>query len=136
MEKDLIKFYKNLSKEMKGIAKYEDEKGNLTYMNVGQLICGVEYLELDETEFKTAKFEQLIDTSLEYEETTKTKLIDKSTKTNNKKDKGTIIEEKVQAKKIWLVKNSMGVTKSFNEKDKALETARKINKQMLEWNND
>ena len=136
MEKDLIKFYDNLSKEMKGIAKYEDEKGNLSYMNVGQLICGVEYLELDETEFKTAKFEQLIDTSLEYEETTKTKLIDKSTKTNNKKDKGTIIEEKVQAKKVWLVKNSMGIVKSFNEKDKALEIAKKINKQMLEWNND
>lgn len=136
MEKDLKKFYKNISKEMKGIAKYEDEKGNLTYMNVGQLICGVEYLELDETEFKTAKFEQLIDTTLEYEETIKTKIMDKSTKTNNKKDKGTLMEEKVQAKKVWLVKNSMGIVKSFNDKDKALEIAKRINKKMLEWNNE
>ena len=132
MERDLIKFNKNITKVTKEIAKYEDEKGNYMLIPTGQLLCNVEYMELDEISYKKALFEMIIDKDVEYNKIIITKPVDKYTKTKNEKDKGTIIDAEVEVSQVWVVKNGIGLTKSFDSKDKALELVNEINNKYLE----
>ena len=76
MERDLIKFNKNITKVKKEIAKYEDEKGNYMLIPTGQLLCNVEYMELDEISYKKALFEMIIDKDVEYNKIIITKPVD------------------------------------------------------------
>lgn len=132
MERDLIKFNKNITKVTKEITKYEDEKGNYMLIPTGQLLCNIEYMELDEISYKKALFEMIIDKDVEYNKITITKPVDKYTKTKNEKDKGTIIDAKVEVSQVWVVKNGLGLTKSFDSKDKALELVNELNNKYLE----
>ena len=132
MEKDLIKFNERVSKLTKEIAKYEDEKGNYMLIPTGQLLCNVEYMELDEISYKKALFEMIIDKDVEYNKITITKPIDKYTKTKNEKDKGTIIDAEVEVSQVWIVKNGLGLTKAFDNKEKALSCVEEINNKYLE----
>lgn len=132
MERDLIKFNKNITKVSKDICKYEDEKGNSMLIPTGQLFASSEYIELDEISYKKALFEKIIDKDLEYTEIKVTKTIDKSTKTGNKKDQGTLIDNEVSVKQVWVVKNSLGLTKSFNKKEDAINLVNEINKKYFE----
>ena len=131
MERDLIKFNKNITKVTKEIAKYEDEKGNYMLIPTGQLLCNVEYMELDEISYKKALFEMIIDKDVEYNKITITKPIDKYTKTKNEKDKGTIIDAEVEVSQVWVVKNGLGLTKAYNNKEKALSYVEEINNKYL-----
>lgn len=132
MERDLINFNKNITKVTKEIAKYENEKGNYMLIPIGQLLCNVEYMELDEISYKKALFEMIIDKDVEYNKITVTKLVDKYTKTKNEKDKGTIIDTKVEVSQVWVVKNGLGLTKAFTNKEKALSYVEEINSKYLE----
>ena len=132
MERDLIKFNKNITKLTKEIAKYEDEKGNYMLIPIGQLLCNVEYMELDEISYKKALFEMIIDKNVEYNKITITKPVDKYTKTKNEKDKGTIIDAEVEVSQVWVVKNGLGLTKAFANKEEALSYVEKINNKYLE----
>ena len=132
MERDLIKFNKNITKVTKEIAKYEDEKGNYMLIPTGQLLCNVEYMELDEISYKKALFEMIIDKNVEYNKITITKPIDKYTKKKKKKDKGTIIDAEVEVSQVWVVKNGLGLTKAYNSKEKALSYVEEINNKYLE----
>ena len=132
MERDLIKFNKNITKITKEIAKYEDEKGNYTLIPVAQLLCNVEYMELDEPMYKKALFEKIIEKDVEYNKIKATKVVDKSTITHNKKDQGTLIDNEVEVSQAWVVKNGIGLTKSFDSKDKALELVNELNNKYLE----
>ena len=132
MERDLIKFNKNITKVTKEIAKYEDEKGNYMLIPTGQLLCNVEYMELDEISYKKALFEMIIDKDVEYNKITITKPIDKYTKTKNEKDKGTIIDAEVEVSQVWVVKNGLSLTKAFDNKEKALSCVEEINNKYLE----
>ena len=132
MERDLIKFNKNITKVTKEIAKYEDEKGNYMLIPTGQLLCNVEYMELDEIRYKKALFEMIIDKDVEYNKITVTKPVDKYTKTKNEKDKGTIIDAEVEVSQVWVVKNGLGLTKAYNTKEKALFYVEEINNKYLE----
>ena len=132
MERDLIKFNKNITKVTKEIAKYEDEKGNYMLIPTGQLLCNVEYMELDEISYKKALFEMIIDKNVEYNKITITKPVDKYTKTKNEKDKGTIIDAEVEVSQVWVVKNGMGLTKAFNVKKDALKLVEELNNKYLE----
>ena len=132
MERDLIKFNKNITKVTKEITKYEDEKGNYMLIPTGQLLCNVEYMELDEISYKKALFEMIIDKDGEYNKITITKPVDKYTKTKNEKDKGTIIDAKVEVSQVWVVKNGLGLTKAYNSKEKALSYVEEINNKYLE----
>ena len=132
MERDLIKFNERVSKLTKEIAKYEDEKGNYMLIPTGQLLCNVEYMELDEISYKKALFEMIIDKDVEYNKITITKPVDKYTKTKNEKDKGTIIDAKVEVSQVWVVKNGLGLTKAFANKEKALSYVEEINNKYLE----
>lgn len=132
MERDLIKFNKNITKLTKEIAKYEDEKGNYMLIPTGQLLCNVEYMELDEISYKKALFEMIIDKDVEYNKITITKPVDKYTKTKNEKDKGTIIDAEVEVSQVWVVKNGIGLTKAFNVKKEALKLVEELNNKYLE----
>ena len=132
MERDLIKFNKNITKVTKEIAKYEDEKGNYMLIPTGQLLCNVEYMELDEISYKKALFEMIIDKDVEYNKIIITKPVDKYTKTKNEKDKGTIIDAEVEVSQVWVVKNGMGLTKAFNVKKDALKLVEELNNKYLE----
>lgn len=132
MERDLIKFNKNITKITKEIAKYEDEKGNYMLIPTGQLLCNVEYMELDEISYKKALFEMIIDKDAKYNKITITKPVDKYTKTKNEKDKGTIIDAEVEVSQVWVVKNGLGLTKAYNSKEKALSYVEEINNKYLE----
>ena len=132
MERDLIKFNKNITKVTKEITKYEDEKGNYMLIPTGQLLCNIEYMELDEISYKKALFEMIIDKDVEYNKITITKPVDKYTKTKNEKDKGTIIDAKVEVSQVWVVKNGLGLNKAYNSKEKALSSVEEINNKYLE----
>lgn len=132
MERDLIKFNKNITKVTKEIAKYEDNKGNYTLIPVAQLLCNIEYMELDEIMYKKALFEKIIEKDVEYNKIKTTKIVDKSTITHNKKDQGTLVDNKVEVSQVWVVKNGLGLTKSFDSKDKALELVNELNNTYLE----
>lgn len=132
MERNLIKFNKNITKVTKEIAKYEDKKGNYMLIPTGQLLCNVEYMELDEISYKKALFEMIIDKDVEYNKITITKPVDKYTKTKNEKDKGTIIDAEVEVSQVWVVKNGLGLTKAYNSKEKALSYVEEINNKYLE----
>ena len=131
MERDLIKFNERVSKLTKEIAKYEDEKGNYMLIPTGQLLCNVEYMELDEISYKKALFEMIIDKDVEYNKIRVTKPIDKYTKTKNEKDKGTIIDAEVEVSQVWVVKNGIGLTKAYNNKEKAIEYVEGLNEETL-----
>lgn len=132
MERDLIKFNENITKITKEITKYEDNKGNYMLIPTGQLLCNVEYMELDEISYKKALFEMIIDKDVEYNKITVTKPVDKYTKTKNEKDKGTIIDAEVEVSQVWVVKNGLGLTKAYNNKEKALSYVEEINNKYLE----
>ena len=132
MERDLIKFNENITKVTKEIAKYEDEKGNYMLIPTGQLLCNVEYMELDEISYKKALFEKIIEKDVEYNKIKTTKVVDKSTITHNKKDQGTLVDNEVEVSQVWVVKNGIGLTKSFDSKDKALELVNELNNKYLE----
>lgn len=132
MERDLIKFNENITKLTKEIVKYQDKKGNVALLNIGQLMCGCEYMELDEPMYKKALFENIIEKNVEYNEIKTTKVVDKSTITHNKKDQGTLIDKEVEVSQVWVVKNGLGLTKSFSNKDKALELVNELNNKYLE----
>lgn len=131
MERDLIKFNENITKVTKEITKYEDEKGNYMLIPTGQLLCNVEYMELDEISYKKALFEMIIDKDVEYNKTIVTKPVDKYTKTKNEKDKGTIIDTEVEVSQVWVVKNGLGLNKAYNNKEKALSYVEEINNKYL-----
>ena len=132
MERDLIKFNENIEKVTKEIVKYEDEKGNVALFNIGQLMCGCEYMELDEVSYKKALFEKIIEKDAEYNKIKAIKTVDKSTITHNKKDQGTLVDAEVEVSQIWVVKNGLGMTKAFNEKVKALQVVTELNNKYLE----
>lgn len=132
MERDLIKFNENITKVTKEIAKYEDNKGNYMLIPTGQLLCNVEYMELDEISYKKALFEKIIDKDVEYNKIKTTKPVDKYTKTKNEKDKGTIIDAEVEVSQVWVVKNGIGLTKAFDEKVRALKVVNDLNNKYLE----
>lgn len=132
MEKDLIKFNENITKVTKEIAKYEDNKGNYTLIPVAQLLCSIEYMELDEIMYKKALFEKIIEKDVEYNKIKTTKVVDKSTITHNKKDQGTLVDNEVEVSQVWVVKNGLGLTKAYNDKEKAIEYVEGLNKETLE----
>ena len=131
MEKDLIKFMKNVEFIDKDMSEYEDENGNYYLIPNGQLITNVSFNQPTEEEYKIGKYQNIFE-DLDYKETTIKKKVTKDTITKKEKDKFTIIEVDTKVKNIWVVSNYLKATKCFTTKKKALELAKKINKEVLE----
>ena len=131
MEKDLIKFMKNVTFIDKDMSEYEDENGNYNIIPNGQLITGVSFNQLTEEEYKIGKYQNIFE-DLDYKETTIKKKVTKDTVTKKEKDKFTIVEVDTKVKNIWVVSNYLKAGKCFVSKKQALELAKKINKEVLE----
>lgn len=131
MEKDLVKFYDNISKINKDLAEYEDEKGNSYIIPMGQLFCNCSYNEFDKNEFTIAVFNKIVDADVEYQEEKIKKAVSKQEVTKDVKDKYTLTEKEVIVKKVWVVQNGLKISKSFNNKEDALNLLHKINNDLL-----
>lgn len=131
MEKDLVKFYDNISKINKDLAEYEDEKGNSYIIPMGQLFCNCSYNEFDKNEFTIAVFNKIVDDSIEYQEEKIKKAVSKQEVTKDIKDKYILTDKEVIVKKVWVVQNGLKISKSFNNKEDALKLLHKINNDLL-----
>lgn len=127
-KRDLKEFMKNVDMLNKDLSTYEDEKGYYYVLGTAQLLCGVEYLPLEEPQFKMAVFNQEVDKNLDYKKITIKKTKVKSEITKNEKDKDKLIETDVEVTEVWVVKNQLKISKSFTTKEEALEFAKGINK--------
>lgn len=133
MEKRLDKFMDKVKIQNKDISEYfDEERGELFVFNTVQLLTRVEKLELDEVQLNTALFEMKVD-KLVYEQSFVERPTPKERITKNPKDKFTLTMEKVKVSNIWNVVNNMGLFKSFNDKEKAIQFARSINEEVKGW---
>jgi hypothetical protein len=131
MEKDLKKFMENVNILNKDFCEYEQkDKGFYFVLGTAQLICGCEYAELDELQLKTALFNQEIEKG-NYEKTTVKRPVPKDTITKNPKDATTLIEKDVEVSKVWIVRNQLKLSKSFNNKEEAVKFAKSINEKVM-----
>lgn len=129
MEKDLVKFNENVKfMNSKDICMYEDKKGNIAYLPLGQLIVNCEYLELNEKELKIAKFENKVADD-NYKKITVKRVKDKYQDTHKKEDMGTLVEYDEEVSQIWVLRNGTGLTSSYDNKEDAKAYLEK-------WNND
>lgn len=131
MEKELNKFYDNITFINKELAKYEDKKGNIQLIPIGQLLCTLTYNELDSKQYETAIFGNIIDKDLEYEKETITKAVNKYEITKNKKDRNVIVDKEVEIYKVWILQNNLQVMKSYNNLKEAKNKLEEINNKIL-----
>lgn len=131
MEKELNNFYNNIKYLDNNLAKYEDEKGNIFIIPTTNLILSCSYLEVEEKDLKVALFNGTLEKGVDYNKVVIKTIKDKSTITGKSKDKGVLIDSEVPGYQVWIVKNSLGIQKSFNNKDEALNNVNKINEIIL-----
>lgn len=121
---------KILSKEISEY--YNEETGVKKIIPTSYLICGVDYMELTDTELEQAKFNMVIDKDVEF----KTKLVKrpkiKYEITKNEEDKNKLIDSEVKVHCVWNVTNSLKLKKTFNNKEEALKLYDEINQPILE----
>lgn len=130
MEQDLEKFMEKIEIINKDFSRYIDkEKGIIFSMNTVSLLPRLDYLELDKTQYETAKFENKID-KLEYNIIQVEKPSSKYARTKKEEDKYILENQKVNVRQIWNVANAVGVHKSFTTKDEALDLYNKIYEQI------
>lgn len=132
MEIDLIKFNENITKENNELAKYEDEKGNIFIIPIQSLFASCEYKELTKKEYEQMIFNRIIPKELELEEIDTIKPRLKYEITKKEEDKGVIIDAKIKAKKVWIVKNGLNLTKAYNNKEEAVKLTNELNNKYLE----
>lgn len=132
MIENLTEYMKKIKIIDKNISEYEDtEKGVKYILPTPHLLARVDYLELTDTEFNKAKFEQKVD-NLEYN----TKMIDRPKSkyevTKKEEDRYTIINSKVKVHEIWNVSNGLGFKQSFDNKADAMNLYVEINTPIVE----
>lgn len=133
MEKRLDKFMDKVKIQNKDISEYfDEERGELFVFNTVQLLTRVEKLELDEVQLNTALFEMKVD-KLAYEQSFIERPTPKERITKDPKDRFTLTNEKVKVSNVWNVINNMGLFKSFNDKNKAIQFSRSINEEVKGW---
>nr|DAL31301.1 MAG TPA_asm: hypothetical protein [Caudoviricetes sp.] len=131
MNTNLKEFNKKVTILNKDVAQYEDEKGNLLMLPLGQLFCNVEYKEIKDEELKIFRFEKKIPKDAELNKIEITTQVDKFTVTKNNKDKGTLVDKKIEVYQVWFVRNGLNLTTSFTTKKEAIELAVSFNNKIL-----
>ena len=144
MQENIIDFMKKVEILDKNLSRYTDyEKGITFFVNTVNLLTRVDYLEvgteksakLKVSEYEKLKFEKKIE-DLEYNKITKKDIRVKSEITGKKEDSTTLIEEEVPAVAVWNVSNSVGVYKSFTNKEEAMEFSDEVNEEILNMMNN
>lgn len=131
MEKDLIKFYDNITFLSKDLAKYEDEKGNYQIIPLGQLICNLTYNELDKGQLQQARFNMIVDKDQKFNIIDIITPSSKYERTKKESDRFVLESKKVAVSQVWIIQNGLKKTKSFNNKEEALKVLNEINDKIL-----
>lgn len=133
MNNENIEQYMNKVKVFsKELSEYfNEETGVKKIIPTSYLLCGVDYMELTETELEQARFNQLIDKDIEFKTKMVTRPKIKYEVTRNEADKNKLVDSKVKVYCIWNVSNSLKLKKTFNNKEEALALYDKINHFLL-----
>lgn len=132
ISKDWKIFNDNVQIKDKEISYYEDDEGNYAVLPTANLLCGVQYNELTEEQLNIAKFEGKIPKDMKLKTIEVRPKITKDKKTGNEKDKYTIIEgDKEQRYVVWFVVDGLKNITAFNNKNDALQEAKKRNDEVL-----
>lgn len=132
ISKDWKIFNDNVQIKDKEISYYEDNEGNYAVLPTANLLCGVQYNELTEEQLNIAKFEGKIPKDMKLKTIEVRPKITKDKKTGNEKDKYTIIEgDKEQRYVVWFVIDGLKNITAFNNKNDALQEAKKRNDEVL-----
>lgn len=129
----IIEYMKNVKILSKEISEYYNEEiGVRKIIPTSYLICGVDYMELTDTELEQARFNMQIDKDVEFE----TKMVHrpkiKYEITKKEEDKNKLVDSEVKINQVWNVSNSLKLKKSFNNKEEALKLYDKINMPIVE----
>lgn len=111
---------------------YNQETGVRKIIPTSYLLCGVDYMELTETELEQARFNQLIDKDIEFETKMVVRPKIKYEITKIEADKNKLIDSEVKVYCVWNVSNSLKLKNSFNNKEEALKLYEKINQPILD----
>ena len=130
MTKDLEEYYKNITYVNDKLAEYEDEEGNLIPLTPSNLLVAVQYQTLNKQEYEQAVFNQLIPKDFICNEIEIDKPVPKNEITKKDSDKFVITTIKQKAKEVWFVSNGIGIRKSYNSKEEAIQKAKEINKKI------
>lgn len=130
MEKDLCKFYDNVTILNKDLSEYKDNNGNMFILNTVNLLLRVDHLELTKEEYQVAKFQQKVE-DLDYTITNIKKPVPKNEITGKDEDKYTITEKEVAVRNIYNVSNAFGIVKSFTNKEDAIKLVEEKNNEIL-----
>jgi hypothetical protein len=132
MEKELDKFYDNITIKSKVISIYEDENGNYNIINTAGLFVAVEYLQVNKEEKTMATFQQILPKNIIGKKTRRVRPIPKNEITHKDEDKYTLVEQEEEVEEFYVVSNALKVSKVYTDKDEALKVAKKINKKIME----
>lgn len=124
-EKDLVKFNENLKYINNELVKYEDEKGNLKLLNIGALMCQVQFLRVTETGKKMMLFNKEVSKDMKFNK--EFAMIPQKDEKNPLKVK----EVETQVELMWKVQNGLGFSTVFNNKEEAIKYAEDINNLVL-----
>lgn len=139
MQENIIEFMNKVEILDKNLSRYTDyDKGVSFFINTVNLLTRIDYLEvgtdksakLKVSEYEKLKFEKKIE-DLDYKKITKKDIRIKSEITGKKEDSTTLIEEEVPAIAVWNVSNTVGVYKSFTDKEEAMKFSDEVNEEVL-----
>ena len=129
---NITEYMSKVNIQDKSISEYYDqEKGTKYIIPTTHLLTRIDYLELTESEYTKAKFEQKVD-NLEYNTIMVDRPKPKYEVTKKEEDRYTIINSKVKVYQIWNLSNGLGIKQSFTNKDDALKLYDEINKPIID----
>jgi hypothetical protein len=127
IEERLESFMEHIEYKNDKYCEYVNKEKGLSYtLNIPNLLCRVDKLELDEVELATALFKNQIENK-EYKKVDIVKLIPKSEITKDKKDATTITEKKTKGVIIYNVSNLIGIHNSYDNVEDAFKIKEEIN---------
>lgn len=129
--KDWEDFNKCVTIKNKEISVYEDEEGNYAVLPTSNLLCGVQYNELTESQLNVMKFDKKIPKDMKLKTKERPKLVTKDTLTGKESDKNIIVEDgKEQVYIVWFIIDGLKNMKAYAKKEEALEKAKARNKEI------
>lgn len=130
--KDWEEFNKCVTIKNKEISIYEDEEGNYAVLPTSNLLCGVQYNELTESQLNVMKFDKKIPKDMKLKTKERPKLVTKDTLTGKESDKNIIVENgKEQVYLVWFIIDGLKNLKAYVKRDEAIEKAKARNEEVL-----
>lgn len=131
-KENLVEYTNNTYRLTKDLSEYIDlEKGVMYPIPTIQLLPQLEKLELTDEELTQKKFEMEIEKGIEFNKITVTRPYPKFKDTQKEEDKNIIIDKAFEVNEIWNIRNTLGLVKTFNNKEEAIEVYKKIKNEIL-----